>query len=162
MSDHRTERSVNRTEISDSEPKVIFMSAVAEAAQLLREISEPWSPGESFKAAINRVTASVNRVGVARKLISEPLRVSRVEDLWRQEARRVDAEEMDAIRAARSLIKAAQNEKNLGDAREEYRAETARAEALETAIRLLSTNEGRAALAELIEAGRGLDRALVR
>jgi hypothetical protein len=69
---------------------------------------------------------------------------------------------MDAIRAARALIKAAQNEKNLGDAREAYRAETARAEALETAIRLLSTDDGRAALAELIEAGRGLDRALVR
>jgi hypothetical protein len=83
MSDHRTERSVNRTEFSETERKVNFMPAVTEAAQLLRDISEPWSPGESFKAAINRVAAAVNRVGISRKLISEPLKVSRVEDLWR-------------------------------------------------------------------------------
>jgi hypothetical protein len=81
MSENPTEKSVNRAE-------VFLMSAVAEAACLLRQLAEPRPVGDTIKAAINRA---------ARRVRLSP---GRTEDIWRQEARAVRAEEMDAIRRA--------------------------------------------------------------
>lgn len=70
------------------------MSAVAEASSLLREVAEPRPVGDTVKEAINRAARRVS------KFASRPISASRVEDIWRQEARAVRAEEMDAIRKA--------------------------------------------------------------
>lgn len=69
------------------------MSAVAEASMLLGELAEPHPP--SRKALFSRMTKLVRRYA------GYDLSPGRAEDIWRQEARRVDAEEMDAIRAAK-------------------------------------------------------------
>lgn len=74
------------------------MSSVMEAAGLLRQIAEPAPVGDKVKAAIGRAYREVK--SAATTLGHRPPRFSRVEDLWRQEARSVRAEEMDAIRAA--------------------------------------------------------------
>lgn len=95
MSGDRSENSGNRTA-----REVPPVSASAEAASLVRQIAEPWQVGDTVKAAINRVA---RRVG---------LKPSRVEDIWRREARVIRAEEMDAIRAAadRQALEGAQGE----------------------------------------------------
>lgn len=74
------------------------MSSTAEAASLVRELSEPWEAGDNLKSAINRVARIVSHVRSSRGL--GPLRHSRIEDIWRREARRIDADEMDALRIA--------------------------------------------------------------
>lgn len=70
------------------------MSAVAEAAVLLKEIAEPRPAGDTVKGAINRAARRVS------KFMLSPMRPGRAEDIWRQEARAIRAEEMDAIRRA--------------------------------------------------------------
>lgn len=80
-----------------SENSERFVSAVAEASIRLRRIAEPRPVGDSIKAAINRAAA---RVTPYLPLQLRPMTPGRAEDLWRLEARRVSAEEMDAIRAA--------------------------------------------------------------
>lgn len=70
------------------------MSAVAEAASLLRQVAEPRPVGDTVKAAINRAARRV------------AIRPSRVEDIWREEAKAIRAEEMDAIRRAAAGRKA--------------------------------------------------------
>jgi hypothetical protein len=101
VSENLTEFSVNRTAT-----KVSSMSGVVQASALLDKLSEPWPPRSSFKDAITRVTQAINKVSKARGILSEPIKHSRVEDLWRKQARRIDAEEMDAIRAALVAAKA--------------------------------------------------------
>ncbi|MFG1349071.1 hypothetical protein [Xanthobacter autotrophicus] len=157
MSDNDTGFSVNRTE-----RKVSIMSAVAKASEHLRELSRPCAPGEGVKGAINRVAKLVNDVGRVRGILRDPIRTSRIEDMWRKQARRIDAEEMDAIRAALALKEAAQKEKNVHDAQAEYAGLVARISALEAALRLFATDEGRASLAALLEEGRPLDSPLDR
>jgi hypothetical protein len=78
----------NSTEKSGKRSEVFLMSAVAEASHLLRQLAEPRPVGDTIKAAINRAARRVK------------IKVGRVEDIWRQEARAVRAEEMDAIRRA--------------------------------------------------------------
>ena len=153
MSDNDTEFSANRTE-----HKVRVMSAVVRASEHLRELSKPCSPGEGVKGAINRVAKLVNDVGRARGILKDPIRTSRIEDMWRRQARRIDAEEMDAIRAALALKESAQKEKNVNDAQAEYAGLVARIAALEAALRLCTTDEGRSSLAALLQAGRPMDR----
>lgn len=80
--------------------KVHVMSGVAKASALLDELAMPWPPRSNFKDAITRVTKAVNTVARRAGILNEPIKHSRIEDLWRKEARRIDAEEMDAIRAA--------------------------------------------------------------
>ena len=63
------------------------MSAIAEASQLLRIVAEPRPVGDSVKSAITR---AARRVGFP---------IARAENIWRQEARRIDASEMDRLRA---------------------------------------------------------------
>lgn len=63
-----------------------------EAAEKLREVAgDPVLP---VKAAIGRASARVSR------WLKSPMSDSRAEDIWRLEAKRIHAEEMDAIRAA--------------------------------------------------------------
>jgi hypothetical protein len=78
----------NPTEKSGKCSEVFLMSAVAEASHLLRQLAEPRPVGDTIKAAINRAARRVK------------IKAGRVEDIWRQEARAVRAEEMDAIRRA--------------------------------------------------------------
>lgn len=159
MRDYRTEFSVN-----NAERKVKHMSAIAEASQHLRALSMPCRPGEGVKSAINRVAKIVNDVGIERKILRERIRVSRIEDMWREQARRIDAEEMDAIRAARAAAEAAneaaQKEKNVHEARTQYADLTARIGLLEDALRIYGSNEGRVAMDALLQAGCSLDRAV--
>lgn len=137
MSGDRTENSGNRTAHGGSP-----VSASAEAASLVRQIAEPWQVGDTVKAAINRVA---RRVG---------LRPSRVEDIWRREARVIRAEEMDAIRAAA-------DEKTLEGARGEYQRLSERIAALE-ALLVVQDEDFRGPAADVVGAERGArDRALV-
>lgn len=62
------------------------MGSVSEAAILIRHVAEPRPVGDSVKAAISRA---------ARKL-GWPF--GRAKTVWYQEARRIDAHEMDALR----------------------------------------------------------------
>ena len=74
-----------------------------EAAERLRSIAgDPVNP---VKAAIGRAAAFVSR------FLAEPMTDGRAEDIWRLAARRIDAEEMEAIRLAdaeRQRLKEAQ------------------------------------------------------
>lgn len=63
------------------------MSSVAEASALLRRVAGPRGAGDSVKALIRRT---------ARRLQWGP---SRVKDVWYQDARRIEAYEMDRLRA---------------------------------------------------------------
>jgi len=144
MSEFPSENQENRTECG-----VVFMSAVAEASHLLRRVAEPRPIGDSVKQAIAR---AARRCGLS---------FTRTEDLWRQEARRVDAEEMDRIRRAANKHNAAQEAK-ARDELSELRDRLARLEA-----RLLSTDEDFHrpdvdALGELVRRSGGMDRALDR
>lgn len=102
---------------------VFFMTAVAEASSLLRAIAEPRPIGDSVKAAINRAARAAG------------LSASRTEDIWRQEAKAIRAEEMDAIRLA-AARRAAGDAKMLEEARAEYRRLKARLASLEQAYRI--------------------------
>ena len=110
-----------------SNKEVFLMSAVAEASTLLRSVAEPCPAGDSVKSAINRAAKRVARF-IPPHWASR-WHVGRAEDIWRQEARGVWAEEMDAIRRAADA-KVAQ------EARNEYRQITARIARLEAALRL--------------------------
>lgn len=70
------------------------MTTVDQAAALMRDIAEPAPVGDSVKAAITRAARAVSA------FLQEPMSYGRAEDIWRREARRIDASEMDAIRAA--------------------------------------------------------------
>lgn len=120
MSEFATENSEKRPEAT-----VSFMTATIEASFLLRQLAEPRRADDTVKAMIRRVS----------RLIGLPQ--SRTEDLWRQEARLVRAEEMDAIRTA---ARVRQEEEA---AREEFRDFSkfvARLEALEARLSVGSSD----------------------
>lgn len=89
------------------------MTAVAEAASLLRSVAEPRPVGDTVKAAITRAAKRVS------KHLREPMRPGRAEDIWRGEARIIRAEELDAIRKAADarLLQEARREFTQLDAR---------------------------------------------
>lgn len=62
------------------------MSSVSEASELIRRIAGPREAGESIKAAIVK---TARRLGFS---------YSRTRDIWYGNARRIDANEMDALR----------------------------------------------------------------
>src|ERR1700722_8847525 len=64
--------------------------SVSEASVLIRQVAEPRPGGDSVKAAIRRA---------ARRLGFEH---SRAKDIWYANARRINAEEIDALRRATS------------------------------------------------------------
>lgn len=72
------------------------MTTVEQAALLMHQIAEPRPVGDTVKAAITRAARAVSAV------LQKPMSYGRVEDIWRREARRIEASEMDAIRAAHS------------------------------------------------------------
>lgn len=102
------------------------MNAVAEASIRLRRIAEPRPVGDTVKEAINRSARRVSKF--LRQSGFGPMTATRAEDLWRQEARRVDAEEMDAIRAADAAAERVIEEAR--NALAEHDARIARLEAL--------------------------------
>ena len=61
---------------------------VREAAQLLQLLAEPLAPREKVQLWIRRAAARAN------------FDLNRAEDIWRKDARRIDAWEMDTLRAA--------------------------------------------------------------
>lgn len=64
------------------------MSASVEASELIQALARPWQVGDSVKAAIRRAARKAQlEAGLAKRL-------------WYGEARRVDAEVMDKLRAA--------------------------------------------------------------
>lgn len=108
---------VEPPEHSEKRTEGLTMTPGAQAARMLREIAEPRPVGDTVKAAITRaaraVSAAMNNTGGA-------LSYGRAEDIWRGEARRIDASEMDAIRAAhdrrnRSLRAELQEARSLAD-----------------------------------------------
>lgn len=83
--------------ISENE-RVVFMNPSAEASHLIRYAAEPRPVGDSVKAAITR---AARRVGLG---------YERAKSLWYSEARRVDASEMDRLRAVAAERAAKQEE----------------------------------------------------
>lgn len=146
MSEFHPGNPEKRTEKSEPES----MSGVAEASMLLRQIAEPRPIGDTVKAAITRATRRVSRFARA------PVSPGRIEDLWRQEARRVSAEEMDAIRAAAASDRKLAREAN--NALAEIDARIARLEAL----LIQDPDYYRDQVAAHIEALGGPDRSLDR
>ncbi|RVU15222.1 hypothetical protein [Methylobacterium oryzihabitans] len=94
MSEFSPEISEKPPEISEKPSEARRMTTRAEAALLIRTLAEPRPVGDSVKAAINRAAARVSQ------FLQEPMRYGRAEDIWRREARRISAAEMDALRAA--------------------------------------------------------------
>lgn len=69
-----------------SEKRRVGMSSVCEAAVLIRKAAEPRPVGDSIKSAIRRAAL---RLGFS---------PTRAKDIWYEDARRIDASEMDALR----------------------------------------------------------------
>lgn len=113
MSEKRTENSEFRPEREER------MNARAEASGLLQEIAGPGP----VKVAISRAEKAVSKVLKGWGL--QPMGYGRAEDIWRQEARRIDAEEMDAIRAAATERRRLAAERTAGDELAELRGRIA-------------------------------------
>lgn len=119
MSSNIPDNSGKHTEKSE----VVFMNAVAGASSLLRRVAEPRPVGDSVKQAINRAARRVSR------FLPSPMGYSRAEGIWRQEARAIRAEEMDAIRRAAA-------DRTAREAKNEFAELRARIARLEEAIRI--------------------------
>lgn len=78
------------SEKSSQKSESQHMSAAVEAATLIRELAEPRPVGDTVKAALRRA---------ARLVDFSP---SRAKAIWYGEARRINAEEIDVLRAAHS------------------------------------------------------------
>lgn len=105
------------TEGSEKASEGLRMTTLVQASRMMRDLAEPRPVGDTVKAAITRAARAVSAV------LQEPMRYGRAEDIWRQEARRIDAAEMDAIRAA--------HERRHRSLREELRQASALADRLE-------------------------------
>lgn len=77
---------IMESEMSEKRSERSEMSSVSEASLLIRRVAEPRPIGDSVKAAIRR---AAQRLGFS---------FSRTKDIWYQDARRIDAHEMDALR----------------------------------------------------------------
>ncbi|MDP1602453.1 MAG: hypothetical protein Q8M03_04225, partial [Legionella sp.] len=64
------------------------MSSVAEASNLLRDLSQPWASGETVREAIDRTAKAAK------------LAFWRASDLWYEKARKVDPAELENIKEA--------------------------------------------------------------
>lgn len=114
------------------------MSAPSEASGLVRRVAEPRPVGDSVKAAIRRAS---------RRLGFSP---SRTKDLWYSNARRIDAEEMDALR------RAARQRREEDNARADACLAIERLVALRAALAAADENFHRATIAALDDALRGM------
>ena len=127
-----------------TESAEVRMSAGAEAISLIEAIAAPCSVKDMANRVSRLVTRELQHVGKA-------MRPSRVEDIWRGEARRIDADELDALRRAAGLQKEAYNE--LATLR-------ARIDRLEAALRLSDADFHQPQADALRELGRGPYRPL--
>lgn len=109
------------TEGSEKPSEGLRMTPVNQASRMLMDLAEPRPVGDTVKAAITRAARAVS--AVLRDARQEPMTYGRCEDLWRREARRIDAAEMDAIREA--------HERRHRALREELRQAEALAKSLE-------------------------------
>src|SRR5215813_8904428 len=82
------------SEMSESLSESTEMSSVAEASCLIRRVAGPREVGDSVKALIRRAS---RRLG---------WQFSRTKDVWYQDARRIDAEEMDRLRDEAARVEA--------------------------------------------------------
>lgn len=105
------------SEGSEKRSEGLRMTTIVQASRMMRDLAEPRPVGDTVKAAITRAARAVSSA------LQEPMRYGRAEDIWRQEARRIDAAEMDAIRAA--------HERRHRSLREELRDAAALADRLE-------------------------------
>ena len=85
------------------------VTGCSEAVSHFETIAGPQPIGASLKAAFNTICGEIYRVTGVK------LRPSRVEDIWRGEARRIEFWEMDAIRAAAKARKRKDEEASLDD-----------------------------------------------
>ena len=127
MSEKPPEISEKPSEISERTTSEGRMTTLDHAALMLHEIAEPRPVGDSVKAAITRAARAVNVFLGDR----EKLSYGRAEDLWRREARRIDAHELDAIRAAHSASQRARAERRDQALRAELHAAAVLADRLE-------------------------------
>jgi len=103
---------------SEKSERGVVVSALREASFLVRKVAEPRPIGDSVKAAINR---AARRLG---------FHFSRTKDIWYENARRIHAEEIDALRR---------------EARTQREETVARAEAIIAVERLVALRETLAA-----------------
>jgi hypothetical protein len=85
------------------------VTGCSEAVSHFETIAGPQPIGASLKAAFNTICAEIHRATGVK------FRPSRVEDIWRGEARRIEFWEMDAIRAAAKARKRKAEEASLDD-----------------------------------------------
>lgn len=145
MSEKHAKPSGKFTESSE----VVHMSAGVEAVTLIEGIAAP----RSVKDAMNRVARLVNRE--LERVGAKPMKPSRVEDIWRGEARSIRAEEMDALRRAHD--KALKQE-----ARDAFQALEARIARVEAALRIQDADFHQPSIDGLRELARGAHRPVDR
>jgi len=104
------------------------MSSAAEASTLIRRAAEPYPAGDKIKAAIGRACRAVS--DELKRAGFQPMDYGRAKRIWKQEARRVDPEELDAIR------RAAREAASVEDARAEFQALLTRIVRCEEALRI--------------------------
>lgn len=78
--------------MSESKFENSKMSSVSEASSLVRQVAGPRDAGESVKAVILRASRCLG------------FGYSRTKDIWYENARRIDAREMDALRARAARV----------------------------------------------------------
>ncbi len=129
------------------------MSDVTKAISLLDEIASPRGARESYKAVVNRVADYTNRIAASLNIIEEPISPSRLDDIWRGEAKFVRGYELDSLRAARDT-------KILGNAINEHRTILDRLAAVEAALRLQDEDFHGESIDGLREMHRGVDSSM--
>lgn len=67
--------------------RALIEATKAEAAELIRLVAHPPQPGETIRGRIARAARGLGWT------------FNRTQDIWRREARRIDAHEMDQLRA---------------------------------------------------------------
>ncbi len=128
------------------------MSSAMEASALIKRAAEPAPIGDKVKAAIARACRAVSHELLAGGF--QPMAYGRARRIWKCEARRIDAEEMDALR------RAAKDKALIGDARAEYKALLDRIAACEQALRVSDADFHRPSLDALDDAARSAHRTL--
>ncbi|MFC6792720.1 hypothetical protein ACFQE0_26070 [Methylobacterium komagatae] len=138
--------SETRTEHSEKSSEGFRLMPTDVASRLLHEIAEPRPVGDTVKAAITRAANAMNQFLPKERRVS----YGRAEDIWRREARRIDAAEMDAIRSA--------HEHRNRTLREELRAAAALADRLERLAAQAIPSTDLAALDEVVSTARQAKR----
>lgn len=121
--------------MSDKRSEKFEMSSVAEASTLLRRVAGPRGSGDNIKRLIER---AARRVGFG---------YSRARDIWYEDARRIDSEEMDRLRDRAAKFEAQETRDSLVAMRArlaqtdpEFHRETI--DALDSALRAMGAEVG--------------------